>query len=269
MMEVWERNSSATGYLIDNRKRQDVVEQIEEMAISYTPEWKFNASDPDAASVIGLIFSNQLMESIKKLNQVLYKYHIEFANMYGVSRKPAIPARTICVLKVGEGMQSGAELKKNTHVVGTTEEGEEVTFAFLHDINAVSSELTDIVEASGIERKVVAHKGDFKAVDYHDMQLYPVFQEGQQSESVSMFSLQGKTIHKQAVVIYFGSFMEIQEQGIQLRFKGNHSSRKLTELFTNREYFTFSYITEEGITNFDEITAVGDFIEIKNARMII
>lgn len=106
---------------IDNRKREDIVGEIRALSDSYTPEWKFDDAQPDAAAVIGIIFAEQLAENIRKLNQVLDKYHAAFTDMYGLSLRPAIPARTVCTIKVGEGIQGGIRLAKGTQVVGMTD----------------------------------------------------------------------------------------------------------------------------------------------------
>ena len=123
---------------IDNRDRDDILEELQSLACAYTPEWKFDTIQPDAASVIGLIFSHQMMENVIKLNQVWEKYRIAFGNMYGVSRKPAVPAKTICTLKVRESVQGGVELPRGTQVIGTTDSGEEVLFSFARDIYATN-----------------------------------------------------------------------------------------------------------------------------------
>ena len=177
------------GYQIDSRTRKDFIEMIRKLSESYAPEWRFDLDNPDPLSVIARIFANQTEENIKKLNMVLHKYHIEFANMYGMSRKPAIPARTICTLGAGGGNSQGVELMKGTQVIGTSSEGDEVIFAFCHDISVISAELTDVIEVSGIEKKAVAYSVE---------------------EGFPLFSYQGENIHRQAVVMHFGSAFEVQ-----------------------------------------------------------
>ena len=77
--------SKEESYKIDGRRRSDILNQMQILAQSYTPEWKFDTTSPDAGSVIGLIFANQTAVNIQKLNRVIEKYHTEFANMYGIS----------------------------------------------------------------------------------------------------------------------------------------------------------------------------------------
>lgn len=192
---------------VDDRDRQDILEELQERARSYTPEWKFDTVHPDAASVIGLIFSHQMMENVNKRNQMWDKYRIEFANMYGLSRKPAIPARTVCTLQVSDSIEGGVALPAGTQVIGTAENGEEVVFSFMEDLYAVNAGLTDIIETS-------AH--------------------------FSLFPHQGRAFRRQAVVMCFKHFPNLQEQRVSLRFRGKPESLPITELFADSAYFALS-----------------------------
>ncbi len=232
------------GYQIDSRTRKDFIEMIRKLSESYAPEWRFDLDNPDPLSVIARIFANQTEENIKKLNMVLHKYHIEFANMYGMSRKPAIPARTICTLGAGGGNSQGVELMKGTQVIGTSSEGDEVIFAFCHDISVISAELTDVIEVSGIEKKAVAYSVE---------------------EGFPLFSYQGENIHRQAVVMHFGSAFEVQSQKLRLRFEGEQH-RRLAELFADREHFSLAYLAGEKAVPFDGVRCEGDFVEFWNER---
>lgn len=233
---------------IDNRKREDIVGEIKTLSDSYTPEWRFDDAQPDAASVIGIIFSEQLAENIRKLNQVTDKYHAAFANMYGLSLRPAIPARTVCTIKAGEGIQGGISLAKGTQVVGMTDSGEEVLFAFTHAVNVVNTELTDIIQASETEKKVTSCSPD----------------------GFAMFSFQGKELHRQAVTMQFGNFPDIRRQNVRLRFRGNLSSLYMAELFADREHFTLSYCTSSRgeYRPFDNVRRNGEFVEIGSHEAI-
>jgi len=207
---------------IDNRDRQDILEELQKRACAYTPEWKFDRMQPDAASVIGLIFSHQMMENIIKRNQVWEKYRIAFANMYGVSRKPAVPAKTICTLKVSESVQGGVRLSKGTQVIGTTDAGEEVLFSFSRDIYAANTELTDIFETSD---------------------QFSLFAD-------SLFLEKKRPFRRQAVVMCFQKFSNrnFGGQPPKIRFRGTFEAVSMAELFTDKTYFSLSAAT--GAVNF-------------------
>lgn len=230
-----------TGYQIDSRTRKDFIEIIRSLSESYVPEWKFDLDNPDPLSVIARIFANQTEDNVKRLNMVLHKYHIEFANMYGMSRKPAIPAKAICTLSVARSSFKSVELRKGAQVLGTTPEGDEVIFAFQHDISVIGADLTDVIEVSGIEKKAVA---------------YDV------GDGFPLFSYQGCNIHRQAVEMYFGRDFDARNRKLRLRFGGD--SKKLAPLFADKERFLLSYLTGEGAVVFDGVCCDGEFVEFWN-----
>lgn len=230
-----------TGYQIDSRTRRDFIEIIRSLSESYVPEWKFDLDNPDPLSVIARIFANQTEENVKRLNLLLHKYHIEFANMYGMSRKPAIPAKTICTLSANGGNVQSLELRKGAQVIGTTLEGDEVIFAFRHDISVIRAELCEVIEVSGIEKKAVAYDT---------------------GDGFPLFSYQGSSIHKQAVEMDFGRAFDAGNRKLRLRFGDNHE--KLAALFADRERFSLSYLTGEGAVPFDCVCCDGDFVTFWN-----
>lgn len=234
-----------TGYQIDSRSRKDLLDIIRALSESYVPEWKFDTDHPDPLSVIARIFANQTEENIRRLNMVLHKYHIEFANMYGMSRKPAIPAKTICTLEVGGGNPTGVELRKGAQVIGTTQDGDELIFSFTHDINAINAELTDVIEVSAAGRK---------AVTYHVEDGFP------------LFSCQGENIHRQAVVLYFDRPLDVGNRPVRMRFGGSLDGGRLAELFADRSLFSLSYLTGEGTVPFDMVRRQDDFLELGSGQ---
>lgn len=234
-----------TGYQIDSRSRKELLDMIRALSESYVPEWKFDTDNPDPLSVIARIFANQTEENIKRLNMVLHKYHIEFANMYGMSRKPAIPAKTICTLEVGGGNPAGVELRKGAQVIGTTQDGDELIFSFAHDINAINAELTDVIEVSATGRK---------AVTYHVEDGFP------------LFSCQGDNIHRQAVMLYFDRAFDVGNRPVRMRFGGSLDSGRLAELFADKALFSLSYLTGEGTVPFDTVRRQDDFVELQNEQ---
>lgn len=222
--------NSGTRFLVDGRNREDLLDMVGKLAASYVPEWKFDMENPDPLSVIAMIFSNQTQDNIKRLNMLLHKYHVEFANMYGMSRKPAIPARTICAFDISAGIESGVEIKKGTQVIGTAQDGDEIIFTLAHDINAVGVSLTDAIAASGREKKVVAYNVE---------------------EGFHLFSYKGENIHRQTLVMYFGSMFDerdIREKSVSIRFGGNLESGRLSELFACESRFSMTCASEEGLT---------------------
>ena len=50
-MRQW-KTTLLSDYKLDNRSREDVLNQMKELAVSYTPEWLFDTDKPDIGSCI-------------------------------------------------------------------------------------------------------------------------------------------------------------------------------------------------------------------------
>lgn len=248
MKAVYAENEKSR-YKIDMRQRRDLLGQIEALAQSYTPEWKFDLKRPDAASVIGIIFAGQMAESINRINQVMRHYHIEFANMCETALRPARPSGTVCTLKINENMQSGVSLKRGTQVIGLNDDGDEVTFAFQNDVYVTNAQIIDMIGASGSAKKVIAYPA----------QKIPVF---------SYHSHQGQLLRRQALVMDFGRLPCLQEDGIRLKFHGNFPSEKLSALFSDAAGFSFSFLSEGGTIPVEEVKCDQDTVWLKHSGSI-
>lgn len=252
--------SGQNGYLIDMRGRQELLWQMELLAQSYTPEWKFDTDHPDAASVIGILFAEQTAESVRKVNQALRRYHIEFANMYGVSLRPAHPAGTVCTMKAGGNVQPGVFLGKGTQVTGENTNGDTVIFTFQNDTYVTNAQLAEILGMSGSAGKAVAYQGRFAVVNPADGQISSVFPEGYAAGEIPMFSCQGDTIHRQALVLYFAGMPDMQGDCIQLRFCGEMPAEALAGLFADTGRFSFSFLSGEGLIPIKNVRKDGDIV---------
>lgn len=233
--------NAETEYQIDNRTREDFIGRIKELSASYVPEWKFDLDNPDPLSVIARIYANQTEENVKKLNMILHKYHIEFANMYGMSRKRAIPAKTICTLNAGGGSFQGVELKKGAQVIGETSEGDELIFAFQHDISVIDAELTDVIAVSETEKKAVAYEAE---------------------EGFPLFACRGEKLGRQAVVMSFGRAFDTAGRRMRLRFYSDDGNP--AALFADGQRFVLSCLSGGEVMPFDHVRRIGEFVEFWN-----
>lgn len=68
---------------LDARGKEDLCRRMEELAASYTPEWRFDRKNPDVGSTLGLIFTEQMADNIRRINRLPEKYHTEFINLLG------------------------------------------------------------------------------------------------------------------------------------------------------------------------------------------
>ena len=66
--------------LLDPRTLEDLCRRVEELAASYTPEWRFSRQDPDIGSTLALLFAGQMADNLRRLNRLPEKYHTEFGS---------------------------------------------------------------------------------------------------------------------------------------------------------------------------------------------
>ena len=48
---------------LDSRTQADLCARVEELAASYTPEWRFDRRDPDIGSTLALIYTGQMADN--------------------------------------------------------------------------------------------------------------------------------------------------------------------------------------------------------------
>ena len=58
-MRQW-TTTSLNRYETDPRGREELLQEIAELAASYVPEWQFDTERPDIGSVLALLFAYQL-----------------------------------------------------------------------------------------------------------------------------------------------------------------------------------------------------------------
>lgn len=88
---------------LDGRTVSDVLTLIEEKSRAYTPEWKFNANDPDGGTALAMLFSEMFCGTVDRLDRFPDKCSLEFLNLIGVSAKPAAPALGVAAAQLASG----------------------------------------------------------------------------------------------------------------------------------------------------------------------
>lgn len=214
---------------IDQRNTEDVLTELTELARAYTPEWKFDKDNPDAGSVIALIFAGQTMENITRFNQVLEKHRTEFASMYGVTPKPARPAKTIVVMRAESAVLEGVPVKKGTQLTAVTETGQEVIFETLHDLFVANISLTELLAVSKDGGTVTPLPMEWKK------EPTPLFWKG------------GENIRRQRLELYHSYLFDTAWE-LRIRFHGNKDSRELARTFAEPSRYRFWYLSEQGQT---------------------
>ena len=127
--------------VLDNRKLEDILKRLGELANGYVPEWTPPA-DGDVGVMLQRIFARLLEITLDRLNRVPEKNVVAFLDTMGIALLPPSPARAPVTLTlkdgsdataVSEGMQIGAQ---------SSESGEEVVFETDQDIIVIPAKLS-------------------------------------------------------------------------------------------------------------------------------
>ncbi len=220
---------------LDKRDRNAIVEQMRELAKSYAPEWQFTPDQPDAGGTIAMIFANQTADTIKKMNQLLDKYQIEFVNMYGVSVRPAAPASAVAVMTLSESRREGTALEKGMQAVGQNEQGEEILYELQSDLYVTTAKI----------------KAAF-LVTYRDHLVIPY------RENLPLFDYSRGKRKSQALYLYYRSFGAGGEISLKVTRARRGSLQEPAQLLADPGRFRFFYQTQDGLLPFQSVSCEKD-----------
>lgn len=139
---------------LDARTQAELCARVEELAAAYTPEWRFDCREPDIGSTLALIYTGQMADNIRRLNQLPEKYHTEFANLLGLTLKPAYPASGVAVVELLRGTVPGVALPRGSRLMADGADGSPILFETVGDVYLTNARVTDVLSLSGTQGRV-------------------------------------------------------------------------------------------------------------------
>lgn len=254
-------------YNLDKRTAEDIRESIRELSACYTPEWSFDTKNPDAGSVIAMIFANQMQENIRKFNFVLDKYRTELINMFGISLLPAKPACAVVVMEASD-LADGILVPKGTKLLAETEgEKGQLVFETKQELFVTNSKLCEIIEISeklGKFIQIFGPKIEFPVLE-NDLEEE---QEEEDWEEISpypirLFDFSKPGILLNALILYHSFFFDTEQEEISICFHGSQPSSYYAEIFSNSKEYAFCYLSKKGLTPFEQVNRSEDKIILK------
>ena len=112
---------------IDERKKSDILDRIDELRVSYTPEWVLDktVTNPDVGSVIAHVYADNVCENIKLLNGTLDRFHGEFINLLDLTLKSVNPAVSVVTMTSAAADGEGVPVAKGTVLSADVTEGDD------------------------------------------------------------------------------------------------------------------------------------------------
>lgn len=253
---------SSKELLLDRRTQTELNRRVEELAASYTPEWRFAQDDADVGSTLALLFTHQMAENIRRLNRLPEKYHTEFVNLLGLTLQSAHPASGVAVVELMQGTVPGVGLRAGTRLVSGSVE-EPIIFETTGDVYLTNARLTDVLSLSGTRGKILPILGGPKAALPAEEKAENVSGESGSHLPVppfALFDFEEQGVERNALLIYhrtvFGGDASVPVRMLIMSPEGVSLARKLAD----SACWKWSYMAEDGLRPFEEVCAENDVL---------
>lgn len=212
---------------VDDRSKEDIIEQIKQRAKSYTPEWNFDTDNPDIAAALALVYADMLSGTLKKINNTPLKNKIAFFNMMNASLLPASPSEGYVSFSLSSDDVGNTEIAKGAVLSSYAADGDTMRFETCDDI---------LVSPARIVKAFCADDNESFIGEYEN------FGE----EKTSLFGLPNKNLQKHTMLISHPyAFGLRSDSQIALRFffmggtaSGHDSVKALASGAAEIEYYS-------------------------------
>ena len=135
---------------LDRRSRRDVLEEMQKLAESYTPEWRFDQEHPDVGTALALIYSDMFARTIRLFNQSAQKNQTSFFNHLETGMHPATPAYGYLTFTLAGQMDHGVEVSRGTQAVAEGVEGD-LIYETVNDLYVTPAQVEMVLDTDGAE----------------------------------------------------------------------------------------------------------------------
>ena len=127
-----------------------IEDEIKKRAKSYTPEWRYDATNPDIGAAVAKVFAKMMERSGKKLSMLPVKNRIAFLNSLGADLLPAVCAEGYVVFGLVNQEVEGTEVPAGTRIIAYDEDEEDgqVVFETLDPVYATPARMSDLYYAN-------------------------------------------------------------------------------------------------------------------------
>lgn len=119
---------------LDKRTREEIKDEIGRLAAAYTPQWRYNRSQPDIGSVLADLFAGLMEECIGCYNQMPVRSRLAFLEALGVEPIPARAAEGYMVFSLaGRGLPESS-VEAGTGVIAEGRDKSLLRFETLEEV---------------------------------------------------------------------------------------------------------------------------------------
>lgn len=230
---------------LDTRSREDMIHQMEELAASYTPEWKYHAQNPDVGSALISIYADMLAAMLQQYNQAPERDRSAFFQCMETVRKPAEAARGYVSFGMVRDAGAGAPVPAGTVLLGKNEQGESIKVETQKDIFVSTAKIKAVYATEGSRDRV-------ERLAEEEGMIAGGFQSNLQEHSCllghsTIFSVTGET-------------------ELQIAFTPGRENQNWDEVIGNPVQTGFSYFSELGEWEFREWSCNNHIIHLKKTK---
>ena len=250
---------------LDSRTQEDLCRRVEELAASYTPEWRFDRRDPDIGSALALIFTGQMAENIRRMNRLPEKYHTEFVNLLGLNLKPSYPASGVVVVDLLRGTVPGIALPRGSRLKADSANGSAILFETVGDVYITNARVTDVLSISGTKGRIHVMAGGLKPAQFvpASIEEQPVEAEEASGPQFGLFDYEETGIERNAMLLYHRNVFGAQA-GLPVRiYLAAPEGKSLAKELTDPELWRWSYYTGSGLEPFSGVEVQDECIVLR------
>ena len=253
---------------LDGRTQAELNRRVEELAASYTPEWRFTKEDADVGSTLALLFTGQMADNIRRINQIPEKYHTEFVNLLGLTLQSAHPASGVAIVELMQGTVPGVALRAGTRLLA--EDGENpIVFETVGDVYLTNARLTDVLSLSGTRGRILPVLGGPEParltgkLDESPVEGDVEGGDDLAAASFAMFDYENSGIEQNALILchrtVFGGNSSVPVQLLITTPEGV----SLAGALSDPERWRWSYLGETGLCPFEEVRVKDDILILR------
>lgn len=236
-------------FSLDDRKKEDILKEIKELAGSYVPEWRLEEKDrEDPGAALVEIFSEMYEGMIDRLNDVPERFYYEYLNLLGVENSRPEAAEGLVQFNISDSVDDTVRVPENSllYIAPEDDDDESVVYETCQSIDASSNAVKAAYYVNSVEGLI--EKLDFNSVENFFMSgnhenLQRHFFSISQND---IFNLSGKA-----------------EIALRIIAETDYLRNEVSSHLTDKEHVRWFYMTEDGEKNIDDISKRTENIILK------
>lgn len=243
---------------IDTRTKEDIINQIKELALAYTPEWHFDEQNKDVGTALVSIYTDMFLNTVRRLNKVTEKNQLAFFNQIGAKLLPMVPASGMAAFQLVNETVAGSSVKKGTKVLAqlSEEETKHIVFETCNDIYVTPARLVNVTTTYGEQDRITP--------------IFNLEESNKECPPFLFFCSSGLNIQEHIFYFCQDIIFDIKQQATLL-FELNLAKESLPfqiwfSSLLSQNKIVFEYGTEQGYVPFKQISILENKIYITRTK---